>query len=95
MPHSVFFVEPIAVVDSFANASAEEVKQHVRKALGEDYALGGVVCLKQVGFVDFPVNATHKIIRSEVQEAVVRYWRQRSVEVATTERNAGQKPLIK
>lgn len=74
VPHSVLGAEPIAVVDSFTNTSAEQVKQHVRIALGKDYALGGVVCLKQLGFDDFPVNATHKIIKSELQEAVLKYW---------------------
>ncbi|KAJ6199395.1 hypothetical protein J3E72DRAFT_185724 [Bipolaris maydis] len=67
--------QPIAVVESFTNVSVEQVKQHVCTAIGDEYALGGVVCLKQLGLARFPVNATHKIIKSELQEAVLKYWK--------------------
>ena len=80
--------EPIAVVESFTNINITNVKQHVKITLGEDYTLGGVVCLKQLGFVDFPVNATHKIIKSELQEAVLRYWKSNQNGLATREEKA-------
>ncbi|KAF2691139.1 putative amp dependent CoA ligase [Lentithecium fluviatile CBS 122367] len=81
-PHPVIGAEPFAVVDSFANASAEQIKEHIRAVLGRDYALGGVACLKQLGLVEFPVNATHKIIKSEVQEAVLKHLKRISAEKA-------------
>lgn len=87
VPHPVSSTQPIAVVDSFVNASAEQVKQHVRVALGKDFALGEVVCLKQLELVGFPVNATHKIIKSEVQDAVLRYLTRDSAEKKRAERN--------
>ncbi|KAF2844834.1 putative amp dependent CoA ligase [Plenodomus tracheiphilus IPT5] len=87
VPHSVLGAEPMAVIDSFAKTSAEQIKQHVNTALGKDYALRGVVCLKQLGFVDFPVNATHKIIKSELQEAVLKYCNQTPIELVTVKGN--------
>lgn len=75
VPHPVLGAQPIAVVESFTNVSVEQVKQHVCTAIGDEYALGGVVCLKQLGLARFPVNATHKIIKSELQEAVLKYWK--------------------
>jgi 4-coumarate--CoA ligase len=75
VPHAVLGAEPYAVVDSFENSSAEQVKEHIRAELGKDYALGEVVSLKQLGFKEFPVNATHKIIKSDVQDAVLKYLR--------------------
>lgn len=72
-PHHVLGSEPFAVVSSFEGTSAEQIKKHIQVILGRDYTLGGVVCLKQLGLVEFPVNATHKIIKSEVQKAVVKH----------------------
>jgi 4-coumarate--CoA ligase len=79
-PHPLLGAEPFAVVASLENTSAEQIKQHIWTVMGKGYPLGGVVCLKQLGLVDFPVNATHKIIKSEVQEAVLRYLRRISAE---------------
>lgn len=82
-PHPVLAAEPFAVVESFSNATAEQIKQHIREILGRDYTLGGVACLKQLGLVEFPVNATHKIIKSEVQEAVLKHLKRISAEKAS------------
>jgi acyl-coenzyme A synthetase/AMP-(fatty) acid ligase len=73
VPHPTSGTEPIAVIDSFANANVEQVKQHIRVTLGEYYAVREIICLKQLGLVRFPVNATHKIVKSEVQDAVLEY----------------------
>jgi hypothetical protein len=40
---------------------------------GRNYALGGLASLKQIGLVEFPLNQTHKIIKSDVQTAVLKY----------------------
>ncbi|KAF2017039.1 putative amp dependent CoA ligase [Aaosphaeria arxii CBS 175.79] len=72
-PHRVLGAEPFAVVDTSKMATNEQIKDHIRAILGRDYALGGVVELKQLGLVDFPVNATHKIIKTDIQSAVARY----------------------
>lgn len=73
VPHPVLGAEPFAVIDSFANFDAYQVKQHVRETLGKDYALGDAVCLKQLNLAEFPVNGTHKIIKTEVRNAVLKY----------------------
>ena len=78
-PHDVLGAEPFAVVETFANTTAEEVKRHVLTVLGRDYALGGVVPLKQLGLVEIPVNATHKVMKSEVQAAVASYVQRTSL----------------
>ena len=73
IPHHVFGAEPFAVLSSYSDKTEEQIKDHVRAVLGRDYALGGLASLKQLELVDFPLNQTHKIIKSEVQTAVVRY----------------------
>jgi hypothetical protein len=44
---------------------------------GHEYALGGVASLKQIGLAEYPVNATHKILKLRVQEAVLEFLRSR------------------
>lgn len=72
IPHPILGAEPFAVLSSYNGKTETMVKDHVRVALGRDYALGGLASLKQLGLVDFPLNPTHKIIKSEIQTAVMR-----------------------
>lgn len=58
---------------NFNGKNKDEIKNHVLRMLGKDYALGGLFLLKQIGLQEFPVNATHKIIKFEVQTAVVEH----------------------
>ena len=60
------------VLSNYNGKNEYEIKRHVRNVLGRDYALGGVTSLKQLGLHEFPVNPTHKVIKSEVQTAVMR-----------------------
>lgn len=55
---------------SLEGITSEDVANHVRNYLGKEYTLFGVASLAQVGLSDFPVNATHKIIKAEVEKAV-------------------------
>ena len=73
VPHPVFGHEPFAVLSTFNDKSATDVKEHVSRMFGPDYALAGLSSLKQIGFHEFPVNATHKIIKFEVQMAVEKH----------------------
>lgn len=74
IPHHVLGAEPFAVVSSFPAGKTEmQIKEHVCKALGRDYALAGLASLKQLGFVDFPVNQTHKVVRPDIRQAVLKY----------------------
>ncbi|KAL8792405.1 MAG: hypothetical protein Q9195_005019 [Heterodermia aff. obscurata] len=73
IPHHVVGAEPFAVLSSYNGKTGMEIKDHVRAVLGRDYALAGLASLKQLELVDFPLNQTHKIIKSEVQTAVMKY----------------------
>jgi len=85
VPHHVLGAEPLAVLGSYNGKTEAQIKDHVRAVLGRDYALGGLALLKQLGFVEFPLNATHKIIKSEVQTAAVKHLRRISREGRTAE----------
>jgi len=59
------------VLSDFNSKNEAEVKSNVLLTLGSDYALGGVLSLRQIGLHQFLVNATHKIMKSEVQGAAI------------------------
>uniref|UniRef100_A0A093W0F4 Putative 4-coumarate--CoA ligase 5 n=1 Tax=Talaromyces marneffei PM1 TaxID=1077442 RepID=A0A093W0F4_TALMA len=71
VPHHVLGAEPFAVLSSFNGRTETQIKEHIRAEFGKDYALGGIASLKEIGMVEFPVNQTHKIIKSEIQAAVL------------------------
>lgn len=72
MTHPVVGHEPFAVLGSYNGKTQEQINEHVRSVFGEDYALGGLASLKELGLLEFPVNQTHKIVKSRVQEDVER-----------------------
>ncbi|KAH8589377.1 putative amp dependent CoA ligase [Bisporella sp. PMI_857] len=84
-PHYVLGTEPFAVLSSYNGKTEREIKDHVRSVFGNDYALGGLATLKQLGFVEFPLNSTHKIIKSQVQEAVLKHLKRTRYEKAATQ----------
>ncbi|KAL4780402.1 hypothetical protein BJX76DRAFT_351027 [Aspergillus varians] len=51
----------------------EAISRHVAEVLGPNQTLGGVVALQQLGLERFPVNATHKVMKLEVRQAILRY----------------------
>jgi hypothetical protein len=79
-PHHVLGAEPFAVLNSYNGKTKAQIKDHVRAVFGRDYALGGLASLKQLGLVEFPLNPTRKIIKSEVQTAVVKHLKRISRE---------------
>ncbi|KAK8076019.1 hypothetical protein PG994_003291 [Apiospora phragmitis] len=81
VPHHVLGAEPFAIIGSYHDGKSEaQIKKHVREALGRDYALAGLASLKQLGLVEFPLNQTHKVIRSELRSVVLKYLdRQKTV----------------
>ncbi len=64
---------PFAVLGISTGKTETEIKRHIANTLGEENALQGVVFLQDLGLERFPVNATHKIVRSEVEHAVLEY----------------------
>ncbi|KAF4536152.1 AMP-dependent synthetase/ligase [Lasiodiplodia theobromae] len=72
--HPVLGQVPFAVLSSLNEKTQEEIKSYIMRTLGKDYALGGLATLEEVGLSEFTVNATHKIVRSEVEKAVQRTY---------------------
>lgn len=70
--------EPFAVLSSYYGKNEAQIKRHVREALGRDYALGGLASLEQLRLTGFPLNATRKVVRSDVQAAVLQYIERRA-----------------
>lgn len=72
-PHHVLGAEPFAVLASYNGKDQAQIKDYVRAVFGRDYLLGGLASLKELGLVEFPLNLTHKIIKSEIQTAVLKH----------------------
>lgn len=66
---------PVAVVkcSSGREGLAEKLKKDSFDRLGEDYRLHHVYFLQDLGMSDFPLNATGKVVRTELQSAILKY----------------------
>lgn len=73
VPDPVLGHEPFAVLDDLRGSPPEGIRKHVISVLGEEYSLRGLASLKETGLHKFPVNATHKVMKLDVQEAVLNY----------------------
>ncbi|KAI4598811.1 putative NRPS-like protein biosynthetic cluster [Pestalotiopsis sp. 9143b] len=73
VPSPTLGTQPFAVVNNLNGRLSDQINTEVKWLLGEDYGLAGVVTLEQIGLDAFPVNATHKIVKFEVQKAVLRF----------------------
>lgn len=73
IPHTDLGDEPFAVLGSYNRKTEEEIKTHVLDVFGVDYALGGLASLEQLCLHDFPINPTHKVVKSELQMSVMEY----------------------
>lgn len=62
-----------AVLRSLASNSPGDINRHIEKMLGKQYVLDGLLTLEQLGLAAFPVNATHKIMKSEMKTALLKY----------------------
>ncbi|TKA59713.1 hypothetical protein B0A55_13136 [Friedmanniomyces simplex] len=65
--------EPFAVLQDFHGKSEAQVKQGVINLFGNDYRLLGAASLKQLGLNAFPLNATGKVMKVELQRVVEEY----------------------
>lgn len=84
IPHPRFGSQPLAVLNTLNGKSPTEIEDHVRRTLGDDYAPGGLMTLRQIGMEKFPVNATYKIVKQEVQRAVLQSLRETRLTNGTT-----------
>ena len=62
---------PVVVTRSFDKASAEEMKQTVLDMMGPEYGIGHVFTLDQLGFDDWPINETGKVMKLRLQEKAI------------------------
>ncbi|KAI1410235.1 acetyl-CoA synthetase-like protein [Hypoxylon sp. FL1857] len=73
VPNPLLGHEPFAVVENFNGLTQDEIGRHVTRMFGEEYRLRGVASLEQIDLTKFPVNATHKVMKLDVQKAVMAY----------------------
>ena len=64
---------PFAVLSSFNGKTEAQIRDHVVNVFDKNHALGGLATLKQLELVKFPINPTHKIIKSEIQAVVAKH----------------------
>lgn len=69
--------EPVAVVSSLDGRPKVEVSAHIEGTFGQAYVLGNVLELNEVGLADWPINASGKMMRTEVQQAVLNHLKAR------------------
>ena len=65
---------PVAVVASLHTPQAkDDIQNHFVHTFGPDYSLRAVVTLQEIGLDRFPVNATHKVVKQSLEQAVRMY----------------------
>ncbi|KAL4987674.1 hypothetical protein BDW68DRAFT_177556 [Aspergillus falconensis] len=64
---------PFAVLGQYTGKTETQIRRHVVRTLGKGSGLRGVVYLQQLRLDKFPLNGTHKIVRREVEKAVLAY----------------------
>ena len=57
--------------DALENHTREEIAQEVVAKFGEEYAIGGVLTLEELGFTEYPTNASGKMVKWKLQEAAL------------------------
>ncbi|KAI1267866.1 acetyl-CoA synthetase-like protein [Xylariaceae sp. FL1019] len=63
--------EPFAVLGELQGHCESKIREQVVKILGASYALGGIATLQQLGLAAYPVSATYKVLKGEVQKCVL------------------------
>ena len=66
------------VIQSFDHASEEQMKQTVVEVMSPDSAVGHVLSLEQLGFDNWPINETGKVIKIRLKDAALQYFRQKN-----------------
>lgn len=62
--------EPIVVISALPDSRAAEVVEHVKQTMGVNYVPARLLTLDDLGLKEFPVNATFKIAKSVLEQAV-------------------------
>jgi len=73
VPNHEFGEVPVAIVRSLESITdPEAVKRIVLEKLGPDYALEDIVALPDLGYENFPLNATGKVVKHELRQAYLK-----------------------
>ena len=73
-PHPEMGEAPLAVVQDLKGKTSDQVKEEVLSKFGQEYALENVVSFEQLGLTQWPMNATGKIVKTDLRDAVKRFF---------------------
>ena len=73
VPHSTHGSDIFAVLSKLDGQHPHDIEAHVERTFGKHYTLSSVLTLQDIGLEEFPVNQTYKVIKPDVQKAVIRY----------------------
>ncbi|PIA99677.1 4-coumarate--CoA ligase 3 [Cercospora beticola] len=71
IPHTVHGNRPVAIVANMGTHSPSAAIDHVQQVLGPVYTPDHLLCLHDLELMKFPLNATGKVVRTTIQEAVL------------------------
>jgi 4-coumarate--CoA ligase len=69
-PHPEMGEAPLAIVENLNGKTTEQILEEVIRKFGPEYALEKVITLEQLGLRAWPLNATGKIMKTELKSAV-------------------------
>ena len=78
IPDPILGENPIAVVRSTDGSDERTLKKVVVDTMGPDFALGHVLTLEKLGFSDWPVNETGKVIKTKLKDAAIGFLAKRN-----------------
>ncbi|KAK5701096.1 hypothetical protein LTR17_022893 [Elasticomyces elasticus] len=73
IPSPTLGQEPFAVLQRYNGRCEAEIKQCIIDVFGKDYQLAGAASLEQLGLDAFPLTATSKVVKFELQKVVQAY----------------------
>lgn len=74
LPSEKYGEVPWAIVRDISGESGEaDMQKCIVDSFGQEYCLEGVLSLKQLGFDDFPINATGKVSKLDLQNAAIKF----------------------
>lgn len=73
LPHEQLGQEAFAVVKSLNGKSKDDVRKQVEDLFGKDYVLCGFATLEELGLQEFPLNATGKIVKRELEGLIATF----------------------
>lgn len=74
IPHAELGAEPFAIIETLPQGKTKkDLENLVIELFGQEYGLGGVLQLQELGFETWPINESGKIKKPDLQDAVSRH----------------------